>query len=99
MSTFNDNHIENLKNLLIQNFEGLINNDDIIISNERHYNALKKALKSLDDVIESLNNNITGDLLSIDLKESIYQIGLISGKIDIDQDILNSIFSKFCIGK
>ena len=99
LSTFNDNHIENLKNLLIQNFEGLINNDDVIISNERHYNALKKALKSLDDVIESLNNNITGDLLSIDLKESIYQIGLISGKIDIDQDILNSIFSKFCIGK
>ena len=99
LSTFNDNHIENLKNLLIQNFEGLINNDDVIISNERHYNALKKALKSLDDVIESLNNNITGDLLSIDLKESIYQIGLISGKIDMDQDILSSIFSKFCIGK
>ena len=99
LSTFNDNHIENLKNLLIQNFEGLINNDDVIISNERHYNALKKALKSLDDVIESLNNNITGDLLSIDLKESIHQIGLISGKIDIDQDILSSIFSKFCVGK
>ena len=99
LSTFNNNHIENLKKLLIQNFEGLINNDDVIISNERHYSALKKALKSLDDVIESLNNNITGDLLSIDLKESIYQIGLISGKIDIDQDILSSIFSKFCIGK
>ena len=99
LSTFNDDHIEKLKKLLIKNFKGLINNNDIIISNARHYNALKNALKSLDDVTRSLNKNISGDLLSIDLKESIYQIGLISGKIDIDQDILSSIFSKFCIGK
>lgn len=99
LSTFNDDHIEKLKKLLIKNFKGLTNNSDIIISNARHYNALKKALKSLDDVVESLNNNVAGDLLSIDLKDSIYQIGLISGKIDIDQDILDSIFSKFCIGK
>ena len=99
LSTFNDDDIEKLKKLLIKNFKELINNNDIIISNTRHYNALIKALKSLDDVIKSLKNNVTGDLLSIDLKESIYQIGLISGKIDIDQDILSSIFSKFCIGK
>ncbi len=99
LSTFNDDNIEKLKKLLIKNFKELINNNDIIISNTRHYNALIKALKSLDDVIKSLKNNVTGDLLSIDLKESIYQIGLISGKIDIDQDILSSIFSKFCIGK
>ena len=99
LSTFNNDHIEKLKKLLIKNFKELINNNDIIISNTRHYNALIKALKSLDDVIKSLKNNVTGDLLSIDLKESIYQIGLISGKIDIDQDILSSIFSKFCIGK
>jgi len=99
LSTFNDDHIEKLKKLLIKNFKELINNNDIIISNTRHYNALIKALKSLDDVIKSLKNNVTGDLLSIDLKESIYQIGIISGKIDIDQDILSSIFSKFCIGK
>ena len=99
LSTFNDDHIEKLKKLLIKNFKELINNNDIIISNTRHYNALIKALKSLNDVIKSLKNNVTGDLLSIDLKESIYQIGIISGKIDIDQDILSSIFSKFCIGK
>ncbi len=99
LSTFNDDDIEKLKKLLIKNFKELINNNDIIISNTRHYNALIKALKSLDDVIKSLKNNVTGDLLSIDLKESIYQIGLISGKIDIDQDILSSIFSKSCIGK
>tara|TARA_B100001250_G_scaffold399416_1_gene408803 strand:- start:126 stop:1529 length:1404 start_codon:yes stop_codon:yes gene_type:complete len=99
LSTFNHNHIEKLKKLLIQNYKELNNNSDIIISNVRHYNALKKALNSLDDVQESLKNEVTGDLLSIDLKESIYQVGLISGKIDVDQDILSSIFSKFCIGK
>ena len=99
LSTFNDDHIEKLKKLLIKNFKKFINNNDIIISNTRHYNALTKALKSINEVVKSLKNNVTGDLLSIDLKESIYQIGLISGKIDIDQDILSSIFSKFCIGK
>ena len=99
LSTFNDDHIEKLKKLLIENFKKFINNNDIIISNTRHYNALTKALKSINEVVISLKNNVTGDLLSIDLKESIYQIGLISGKIDIDQDILSSIFSKFCIGK
>jgi len=99
LSTFNDDHIEKLKKLLIKNFKKFINNNDIIISNTRHYNALIKALKSINEVVKSLKNNVTGDLLSIDLKESIYQIGLISGKIDIDQDILSSIFSKFCIGK
>ena len=99
LSTFNDDHIEKLKKLLIKNFKKFINNNDIIISNTRHYNALTKALKSINEVVISLKNNVTGDLLSIDLKESIYQIGLISGKIDIDQDILSSIFSKFCIGK
>ena len=99
LSTFNDDHIEKLKKLLIENFKKFINNNDIIISNTRHYNALTKALKSINEVVKSLKNNVTGDLLSIDLKESIYQIGLISGKIDIDQDILSSIFSKFCIGK
>ena len=99
LSTFNDDHIEKLKKLLIKNFKKFINNNDIIISNTRHYNALIKALKSINEVVKSLKNNVTGDLLSIDLKESIYQIGLISGKIDIDQDILTSIFSKFCIGK
>ena len=99
LSTFNDDHIERLKKLLIKNFKKFINNNDIIISNTRHYNALTKALKSINEVVISLKNNVTGDLLSIDLKESIYQIGLISGKIDIDQDILSSIFSKFCIGK
>ena len=99
VSTFNDNHIEKLKKLLIENHKELNNNNDIIISNVRHYNALKKALESLDDVEKSLKNEVTGDLLSIDLKESIYQVGLISGKIDVDQDILSSIFSKFCIGK
>ena len=99
ISTFNNDDIEKLKNLISKKFEGLINNNDPVISNARHYNALKKCLKSLDDVLESLNKNISGDLLSVDLKESINQIGSITGKIDIDQDILGSIFSKFCIGK
>ena len=44
-------------------------------------------------------NNLPGDLLSIDLKEAIEHVGTITGKIDADNDILDAIFSKFCIGK
>ena len=46
-----------------------------------------------------LKNNLTGDLLSIELKEAIRHIGSITGNIDNDQDILETIFSQFCIGK
>jgi len=46
-----------------------------------------------------LKDGLSGDLLSVDLNEAILNISIITGKIDIDQDILGSIFSKFCIGK
>ena len=46
-----------------------------------------------------LKDGLSGDLLSIDLNDAIINMSIITGKIDIDQDILGSIFSKFCIGK
>ena len=49
--------------------------------------------------MEGLENGIPGDLLSIELKESIFHIGSITGKIDTDNDILGTIFGQFCIGK
>ena len=77
----------------------LNSNDEIVITNTRHYSALKNSLKSINIVNQGLINNIPGDLLSVDLKDALYNISSITGKIDIDTDILGTIFSKFCIGK
>ena len=67
--------------------------------NTRHYNALKESLVSVEKIQKDLNNKISGDLLSVELKEAIHHIGSITGEIDHDRDVLGSIFSQFCIGK
>ena len=53
----------------------------------------------IKSIKKGLKDGISGDLLSIDLNDAIINISIVTGKIDIDQDILGSIFSKFCIGK
>ncbi len=69
-----------------------------IVSNVRHYDALKKAKENLEHAIESLNMNMTGEFLSVDLRNAESALGEIIGKVTTD-DILNNIFAKFCIGK
>jgi len=69
-----------------------------VISNVRHYNALKKAKTNLIDAKNSLLNNMTGEFVSVDLRLAEEHLGEIIGKVTTD-DILNNIFSKFCIGK
>ena len=71
---------------------------DIIISNSRHYEALKKALNAIEEVNNGLKNNISGDLLSVDIRRSIEHLGEITGEITND-DVLGNIFANFCIGK
>ncbi len=71
---------------------------DVIVSNTRHYEALTRASESLDGVRRALTSSLPGDLLSEDLRSVIHALGLITGDITTD-DILASIFSKFCIGK
>ncbi len=69
-----------------------------VVSNLRHYNALKKAKINLENALESLSANMTGEFLSVDLRNAENSLGEIIGKITTD-DILNNIFSKFCVGK
>ena len=61
--------------------------------------ALNSALESILLIQEGIDNNLPGDLLSIELKDAINHIGSITGNIDNDQDVLGAIFSQFCIGK
>lgn len=71
---------------------------DVIITNLRHYEALEKALKAIQRVTEGLDLNISGDFLAQDIRECIHYLGEITGQISTDE-ILGNIFGKFCIGK
>jgi tRNA modification GTPase len=92
--------IEQLKNELYKKATGEeINIENTIITNARHYNALLKVKEALFDIKTGLLNNISGDLLAPDIRKCLNYLGIITGEIEIDRDILGTIFSKFCIGK
>ena len=69
-----------------------------IITNARHQDALRRAQEALDDVIASLENDMPPDLVSVDLRISLDALGDIVGKTTTE-DILDRIFSQFCVGK
>ncbi len=71
---------------------------DVVVSNVRHYQHLVAASESLSRAIASLNNGLSGDLLSDDLRHTLHEIGSITGTITNDE-LLATIFSTFCIGK
>ena len=99
LSTFDSNTVEKLKKTLLQTVNNLANDSSVVISNARHFNALKSALDAIEVVTEGVVSGLSGDLLSIELKEAIAHIATITGEIDVDRDILGTIFGQFCIGK
>lgn len=84
------------KNYIYQH--NLYSEDVAVISNIRHYNALKSAKESLDNAIKSLKENQSNEFVAIDLRKAANSLKELTGEITSDE-ILNSIFSKFCIGK
>ena len=72
--------------------------DKTIVSNTRHYEALTKALESVERVDNGLKENLTTDLIAADLRGALHYLGEITGEITTDE-ILGNIFGKFCIGK
>ena len=75
-----------------------VNRESTIVSNVRHYEALENADKALQDVLAGMDNQISGDLLALDIKKALFHLGEITGEITND-DLLGNIFGKFCIGK
>ena len=73
--------------------------DETIVSNARHHAALQLTAAALDRAQEGLKGHTTADFIAMDIREAMRQLGHITGQIDIDTDILGTIFSKFCIGK
>ena len=76
-----------------------ITNEGTIITNARHYNELNNALQSLQEISNGLANNLSGDLISVDIKKALSHIASLTGNVEHDKDILGTIFGKFCIGK
>ncbi len=92
-------HIEQLKEKLVGKVvNGNINTENTIITNARHYEALQQVDKSLIDIKNGLDNNISGDLLALDIRRCLHYISEITGDIS-NENVLDYIFSKFCIGK
>jgi tRNA modification GTPase len=77
---------------------GELRNNNTIVTNSRHYNALLSALEEINKVQQGLNDNLSGDLMAIDIRQALYHFGEITGEITND-DLLGNIFANFCIGK
>ncbi len=91
--------LDELRNLLSnsQNSSAL-NSDQTIVTNLRHFQALRLAADSLENVKSSLNSGLPSDLLSEDLRQALHHLGTIVGEVTTDE-VLRNIFEKFCIGK
>jgi tRNA modification GTPase len=92
-------HTEVLKERMVDAvLQGQVNTESTIVTNARHYHALKEVEKSLTDIKNGLDNKLPGDLLSLDIRRCLHYLGEITGEVS-NEDMLDYIFSKFCIGK
>ncbi len=73
--------------------------EDILLTNTRHLDALKKTLDALQDIRQAMDTDLSGDLITPDIRRALHYLGSITGEIQTDRDVLGAIFSKFCIGK
>jgi tRNA modification GTPase len=92
-------HTEVLKEKMVGAvLQGKLQTESTIVTNARHYHALKEAAKSLSDIQAGLDNKLPGDLLALDIRRALHYLGEITGQVS-NEDTLDYIFSKFCIGK
>jgi len=92
----NINELKKILSLYVKNLSPSAGNT--IITNIRHYEALNNALQALEKIEEGMQIHLSGDLLAIDIRETLYHLGSITGAVSNDE-LLGNIFSRFCIGK
>ena len=78
--------------------DGRTPTENAVVTNARHYAALREVHPSVQDVLNGLESGISGDLLALDIRRCLHYLGEITGEIT-NEDQLDYIFSKFCIGK
>jgi tRNA modification GTPase len=75
-----------------------LRNNDSIVTNSRHYDALLRAQEEIGKVQDGLAIDLSSDLMAIDIRQALYHFGEITGEISSDE-LLGNIFANFCIGK
>lgn len=99
ISAASNTGIDELKDELLKTIEkGEFKRTDTLVTNARHYESLLHTQVSLEKAIEGLNSGVSGDFLAMDIRQSLHHLGMIVGEISTD-DLLENIFSRFCIGK
>lgn len=100
ISAINNQGIEDLYEKITKmfNFNEIEISNEVVITNLRHKNLITKALENLEIAQQTLNNNIPIDIVSINIKEILTSLNKITGE-DVSEEIINEIFSKFCLGK
>lgn len=99
ISAIENQNIQDLKNELSSYVEQLkTSENNVIITNQRHFQALQKSLDAVNKVKEAINFQISTELLAYELRNALEHLGEISGEVTNDE-VLGNIFSKFCIGK
>lgn len=99
ISAVENQNIQELKNELSSYVEQLkASENNVVITNQRHFEALQKSLDAINKVKEAINFQISTELLAYELRNALEHLGEISGEVTNDE-ILGNIFSKFCIGK
>jgi tRNA modification GTPase len=92
-------YIDVLKKLLAEKvISGVVTTEGTVVTNSRHYQSLHKVAENLLSIRKGMEERIPGDLLAIDIRQCLYHLGEITGAIS-NEDQLDFIFSKFCIGK
>lgn len=91
--------IDELRNVLQSRFDAQsAYRGDVVVSSQRHYEALRESAESLQAALSALRTGLPTDLLSEDIRQVLYHLGTITGEIT-SEDVLQNIFSRFCIGK
>lgn len=100
ISALNNIGIEKLENEITKLFElNQINvGNEIVITNIRHKNLISKAIENVNNTKETINNKMPLDIIAIYIKDILENLGNITGEI-VNEDIINEIFAKFCLGK
>ena len=98
ISAIDKESVSIVREKLSNEFGSESSNTGLVVTNLRHFNALSESITSIKKVRKAIDNEVPGDLLSIDLKNVIDSVGEITGEISNDE-MLGNIFSNFCIGK
>ena len=100
VSAHREDDVNDLKTKMLSTINALnATESNHVVSNARHYEALQQAYQDVAQVLNAFDMQITSELIAHDMRQAINSIGSITGEVDIDEDILGTIFGKFCIGK